>query len=272
MRRILFSIGFLLITFFYSSFSFSKGTRLYMFPAHKVVIKKPVYGDILVIGQDVEVLNVIEGSVSVIGGSIKIKGEVSKNCVSIGGNVELLNGKVGGEIVTIGELFGKNRLYWFFLNSLFWIITIGFGLYFYGDRLKENAFEFADDFMRLFFFGFYSLIIFVLLGLISFALIQIGVGIVLFFVISLLFSIIYLFSVLTIFYFFGNSVSGFLKLNVSDAVKMLLGLSIYQALKFVPLFGFLAFTVILSASFGATIYSKFGTFKPWFGMPRFWGE
>lgn len=264
---------FLLFAFLLFSFlSFAGGTKLYVFPAKTVVVDGNVKGDILVLGKNVEILGAVEGNVSAIGGSIKVKGEVSGNCVSIGGSVVSAGGKIEGYTVSIGELFGENRLYLLLLNSFFWILTIGFGIYFYGDRIKENAFEFADDFMRLFFFGFYSLIALSLLALISFALIKIGIGVILFLAVFFVFFSIYIFSVLTIFYFFGDFISKTLSLSLHKSVKMLLGLVVYQLIKFIPIAGFILFVVLISASFGATIYSRFGTFKPWFGIPRFWGE
>ncbi len=249
-----------------------ESTRLFVFPAHTVKIEKPVKGDVLVVGKDIEIISEVDGNVSVFGGSIIVKGKVSGNCVSIGGGIDLKNGEVKGDSISIGELFGKNRLYLLLLNSFFWLITIGVGLYFYRENIKENAFEFADDFLRLFFFGFYSLIALGVLSLIAFALINVGIGFVLFSAVFFIVFTIYVFSILTIFYFFGDFVSRVFDLNFPDTLKMILGLIIYQGLKFIPLFGFLAFVILLSASFGATIYSRFGTFKPWFGLPRFWGE
>lgn len=249
-----------------------EGTKLFIFPAHSVKVEKPIKGDVLVVGRDVEILAQVEGDVSVIGGSILVKGDVKGNCVSIGGGIYVKGGNIEGDSVSIGELFGKNKLYLLLLNSFFWIISIGLGLYFYGDNIKENAFEFADDFMRLFFFGFYSLIALSILSLISFALIKVGIGFVLFLAVFVVVFAIYVFSILTLFYFFGDFISKLLKINFADSLKMFIGLVVYQSLKFIPLFGFLAFLILLSASFGATLYSKFGTFKSWFGLPRFWGE
>ncbi len=273
MKKKVVSIVLTIVLFLFSYNSFAKeSTKLFVFPAHTVKIDKPVKGDVLVVGKDVEVLSTVEGNVSVIGGSIVVEGDVKGNCVSIGGGIYLNKGKVGGDSVTIGELFGKNRLYLLLLNSFFWMITIGFGFYFYGDNIKENAFEFADDFIRLFFFGFYSLIALSILSLISFALIKVGIGFILFVFVFLIVFAIYIFSILTLFYFFGDFIGRMLKLSFPDSFKMILGLIVYQSLKFVPLFGFIAFIILLSASFGATIYSRFGTFKSWFGLPRFWGE
>ena len=249
-----------------------EGTKLFVFPAHSVKVEKPVKGDVLVVGKDVEILAQVEGNVSVIGGSIRVKGDVKGNCVSIGGGVYVKGGKIEGETVSIGELFGKNKLYLLLLNSFFWIISIGLGLYFYGENIKENAFEFADDFIRLFFFGFYSLVALSILSLISFALIKVGIGFILFLAVFVVVFGIYVFSILTLFYFFGDFISKLLKVNFADSLKMFLGLVVYQSLKFIPLLGFIAFIILLSASFGATLYSRFGTFKSWFGLPRFWGE
>ncbi len=264
----------LTILLFYPFSSFAKGkTKLYVFPVHKIRIDKPVKGDVLVIGKDVDVTSNVEGNVSVIGGNISVNARVSGNCVSIGGSVVYgQNGQIKGYEVIIGEGFVKKKMLLLLLNSFFWIITIGFGLYFYGENIKENAFEFADDFMRLFFFGFYALITLSVLSLISFALIKTGIGFVLFALIFIMVFAIYVFSILTLFYFFGDFISKILKIDFPPSVKMILGLVIYQVLKFVPMFGFLAFIILLSASFGATIYSRFGTFKPWFGLHRFWGE
>ncbi len=248
------------------------GTQLYVFPAHTVKIEKPAKGDILVVGKDVEILGQVEGNVSVIGGNVLVKGKITGNCVSIGGGIYVKGGSIKGDSVTIGELFGKNRLYLLLLNSFFWIISIGLGLYFYGDNIKENAFEFADDFIRVFFFGFYSLIALSILSLISFALIKVGIGFVLFLAVFVVVFTIYVFSILTLFYFFGDFIAKILRVNFADSLKMFFGLVVYQSLKFIPLFGFLAFIILLSASFGATLYSRFGTFKSWFGLPRFWGE
>ncbi len=269
--------AFLVFTIAFFIFSFNlyakKETKLFIFPAHTVKIEKPVKGDVFVWGRDVYINSTVNGNVSVIGGNINVNGKVSGNCVSIGGTVNYgENGQINGYEVIIGEGYARKKLLLLLLNSFFWIMSIGFGLYFYRENIKENAFEFADDFIRLFFFGFYSLIAMSILSLISFALIKLWIGLILFLAVFIVFFTIYVFSILTIFYFFGDVVSQLIKIDLPDSIKMFIGLILYQGLKFIPLFGFIVFVVILSASFGATIYSRFGTFKPWFGLPRFWGE
>ncbi len=251
----------------------SRSSKLYIFPAKKVVIKDRLDKDLLVFGNDIVVKSEINGNVSVIGGTVFVEGgRIRGNCVSVGGGIKLEKGTVDGDIVAVGELFGKNKFYGFLLSTVFWLFAIGFGYFFFAENLKENAFEFADDFFRLFFFGFYSLIVLFVLFLISFALIQTGLGIILFALMLFVLASLYVFSVLTVFYFFGDIVFGKLKNSIPDILKFVIGLLVYQLIKMTSIFGFVVLFVLISASLGATLYSRFGTFKPWFGFQRFWGE
>ena len=251
----------------------SRSSKLYIFPAKKVTVTKSLNKDLLVFGNDIVVKATVKGNVSVIGGSVIVEGgEIKGNCVSIGGGIRIKNGKVDGDTVVVGELFGKNKFYALLLSTVFWLFAIGFGYFFFAENLKENAFEFADDFFRLFFFGFYSLIVLFVLSLISFALIQTGIGIILFALMLFTVAAVYIFSVLTIFYFFGNLVLSRFKNVIPDILKFVVGLIVYQLLKLTSILGFVVIFVLISASIGATLYSRFGTFKPWFGLPRFWGE
>jgi len=50
------------------------------------------------------------------------------------------------------------------------------------------------------------------------------------------------------------------------------GLAVYEGLAWIGLIGFVGTVVLVLGSIGATLLSRFGSFKPWFGAPKYWGH
>ena len=145
--------------------------------------------------------------------------------------------------------------------------------YFFQGQLKENAFELADDFVRAVLLGIYATGILALLALISFVLVQVVVGVFLTIAVLLFGAAIYLFSVLTLFYFLGELVwKRLFHIPMPGLAYLATGLVMYEIMAWLGLLGFLATTILLLGAVGATLLSRFGSFKPWLGRPRYWGS
>lgn len=250
-----------------------KGQDFYFYPSKTIVINKEVKGDVLIFGGDVLVNEDVSGNISVVKGSVIVgKGKIQGDVVVVGGTLSVENsGEILGSKVVLASIIKDNRMIMLLFSSIFWLITIGFGYLFFPKSIKENAFEFRDDFLRAFFLGIYSTLLLLIMMFIAFILVKIYVGIFLFFAVSTMVFILYVFSLLTIFHYLGELVlKKLFGKNLPGLLFMIIGLIIYQSLSFFGIIGFVVNAVLISGSLGATLLSRFGTFKPWFGVSRHW--
>lgn len=251
------------------------GQSFYFYPGQPVLIEQDHAGDILVVGTDVRVDATVDGNVSVLGGDVMVgTGTVTGDAVVIAGDLAVNEGgKVQGSQVVLAGGLKKNRAAVLTLSVLFWLLTIGFGYFFFPGRIRENAFEMADDFLRAFLLGVYATFIVVALALLSFILVQVVVGIFLSVVVLMFALTLYLFSVLTLFYFLGELIwKRIFRVRLPGLAYLCTGLVFYELLAWLGLIGFLGTTVLMLGAVGATLLSRFGSFKPWFGVPRYWGH
>ena len=247
----------------------------YFFPGRPVAIEKNVTGDLLVVGADVEITARVDGNVSVLGGDIVIRdGSITGDAVVIAGKLATEGtGTIEGSKVELAGGLRENHTATLMLSILFWFLTIGFGSYFFPERIQENAFELADDFVKAFLMGIYATGILVILALLSFMLVQVVVGIFLSVVVLLMAVMVYLFSVLTVFYFIGElSWKRIFKFQLPGLAYLVTGLAVCEGLAWIGLIGFVGTVVLVLGSIGATLLSRFGSFKPWFGAPKYWGH
>jgi len=245
----------------------------YFYPSKTIVIDREVTGDVLVFGGDVKVLGKISGNLSVVKGSVDVdNGEVTGDVVVVGGTLFINNeSNVKGNRVVLASIIKDNKMIMLLFSSIFWLITIGFGYLFFPKSIKENAFEFGDDFIKAFFLGIYTSLLLLIMMFISFILVKIVVGIFLFIAVSAMVFALYVFSLLTIFYYLGEIVlKRFFGKNLPGLLFMITGLIIYQSLSFFGIIGFVVDFILISGALGATLLSRFGTFRPWFGVSRHW--
>jgi hypothetical protein len=256
-----------------SNLNGKKGQDFYFFPSKTVVIDSTTNGDVLVFGGDVLVIGKINGNLSVVKGSVSLKkGSIEGDVVVVGGTLTTDNvGKVKGSKVVLASIIKNNKMIMLLFSSIFWLITIGFAYLFFPENVKENAFEFSDDFIRAFFLGLYSSLLLLFMMFISFVLVKVVVGIFLFVAMAAMVFALYVFSLLTIFYFLGEIIlKRFFSANIPGLLFMIVGLIIYQSLSFFGIIGFVVDFIMISGAIGATILSRFGTFKSWFGIKRHW--
>jgi len=247
----------------------------YFYPGRPVVIEENFSGDLLVVGADVAVTARVDGNISVLGGDITVKGgAITGDAVVIAGDLSVDEaGRIDGSRVILAGGLRENRTATMLLSLLFWFLTIGFGAYFFPDRIEETAFELADDFLRAFLMGIYATAIMVIMALLSFMLVQVVVGIFLSIVVLLSAVLLYLFAVLTVFYFIGELLwKRIFKVRLPGLAYLATGLAVYEGLAWMGLIGFVGTVVLVIGSIGAALLSRFGTFKPWFGAPRYWGH
>jgi len=247
----------------------------YFYPAETVIIDKGSTGDMLVIGGDVQISSKLAGNVSVVGGDIHLVcGTVDGDVVVIGGDLLVdETSHVAGTSVVFASILKRNHTALLLLSTLFWLLSIGFGFYFFPEHIRENAFEFADDFVRAILLGIYAAAILVILSVLSFVLIQVVVGIFLLIAVAVFGIALYLFSVLTVFQFLGELVwKRILKIPMPGLVQMATGLLIYEVLAWAGFVGVLGTLILVLGAMGASLLSRFGTFKPWFGTRRYWGQ
>ncbi len=249
--------------------------KFYFYPAHPVIINQKTTGDMLVIGGDVQINSHLLGNVSVVGGDVHLtKGIVSGDVVVIGG--ELLANKsshIEGSSVVFASVLKRNHTALLLISTLFWLLTIGFGFYFFPNHIRENAFEFADDFVRAILLGIYTAAVLVILSILSFVLIQVVIGIFLLIAVAVFGVALYLFSVLTVFQFLGELIwKRILKIQAPGLVQMTTGLILYEVLAWLGFIGLLGTLILILGTIGASLLSRFGTLKPWFGTHRYWGQ
>ncbi|NOZ12292.1 MAG: hypothetical protein GXO69_01435 [Acidobacteria bacterium] len=249
--------------------------RFYFYPAHPVVIDNSAAGDMLVIGGDVEISGKLAGNVSVVGGDVHLnKGTVTGDVVVVGGElISDRSSRVAGTSVVFASVLKRNHTALLLISTLFWLLAIGFGFYFFPGHIRENAFEFADDFVRAILLGIYAAAVLVILSVLSFVLIQVVVGIFLLLAVAVFGIALYLFSVLTVFQLLGELIwKHVLKTPMPGLLQMVTGLIIYEALAWLGFIGLLGTLVLVLGAMGASLLSRFGTFKPWFGTRRYWGQ
>ncbi len=250
-----------------------KEQDFYFFPSKTIVIDKVTTGDVLVFGGDVVVTGEIKGNLSVVKGSISLeKGCIKGDVVVVGGTLSVDNfSEINGSKVVLASIIKNNKMLTLLFSSIFWLITIGFAYLFFPENVKENAFEFSDDFIRAFFLGLYSSVLLLFMMFVSFVLVKVVVGIFLFMAMAAMVFALYVFSLLTIFYFLGEVIlKRFFSANLPGLLFMIVGLIVYQSLSFFGIIGFVVDVIMISGAIGATILSRFGTFKSWFGIKRHW--
>ncbi len=249
--------------------------KFYFYPAQPVIVDKGSAGDMLVIGGDVRISSKLAGNVSVIGGDVHLTcGTVTGDVVVVGGDLLVdETSHVAGTSVVFASVLKRNHTALLLISALFWLLAIGFGFYFFPEHIRENSFELADDFVRAILLGIYAAAILVILSVLSFVLIQVVVGIFLLIAVAVFSIALYLFSVLTVFQFLGEIIwKRMLKTPMPGLVQMATGLVIYEALAWLGFIGVLGTLILVLGAMGASLLSRFGTFKPWFGARRYWGQ
>jgi len=249
--------------------------EFYFYPAGPVIVDKGSTGDMLVIGGDVQITGKLAGNVSVVGGDVILaSGTITGDVVVVGG--ELFSDEsshVAGTSVVLASVLKRNHTALLLISALFWLLAIGFGFYFFPEHIRENSFEFADDFVRAILLGIYTAATLVILSILSFILIQVVVGIFLLIAVAVFGIALYLFSVLTVFQFLGELIwKRMLNIPVPGLVQMVTGLVIYEALAWFGFIGVVGTLILVLGTMGASLLSRFGTFKPWFGAHRYWGQ
>jgi len=251
--------------------------------------------------QDIIIDGLVEEDVGGINCHIHIKGEVLGNVSSIGGSVHVYKGaRIEGNLVNLGgevtvsseaDLGGrlihylrpgetrtsrwlgspKSMTAFYFAQSLFLFLLVIVTFYIFPNQIHEASFELTQDIARPAIFGFIALAT-LLLGLfISFLLMVIGVGFLLFLLFFCGIMVASGFGLAVIFYLLGQKIEALSKERLSLTLSILLGVLAAGALLHVPFLGGVIALALLIFGVGIVIETRFGTNKQWFTRrSRYW--
>ncbi len=256
-------------------------------------------GDLVVFGGTGEVEGRVIGSVVVFGGSARISGSVDGDVVVFGGSASIEStAKVNGDVVVIGGVINREDgsivdgdvvvlgggnlspgdeliapdlsmiTRGFHLTAIMTWLVLAFIITLLFTRPIENTVKFAIDrpiqsLLSGFFFHVASLLIGVILTVIL-------IGIPLAFLGAILWLLISIFGTVVGFVLMGRLVWDKIRKGYANILLILLtGILIMGVIRFVPfLIGWTIWQLWGMAGIGATILSRFGSNKPWFGQKK----
>ncbi len=256
-------------------------------------------GDVVVFGGIGEVEGRVNGSVVVFGGSAKVSGLVNGDVVVFGGSANIEStAKVNGDVVVIGGVLNREDgsmvegdvvvlgggnlspgdelitpdlgmiTRGFHLTAIMTWLVLGFIITLLFTRPVENTVKYAIDrpiqsLLSGFLFHVASLLICVILTVIL-------IGIPLAFLGAIIWLLISVFGTVVGFVLMGRLVWDKFRKGYANILLILMtGILIMGIIRFVPfLIGWTIWQLWGMAGIGATVLSRFGSNKPWFGQKR----
>ena len=265
-----------------------------------IQIDKTYSSNIFAYKQEIRVEGVVEGDLSGIGGPILVFGTVKGNISLIDGDILLATGsRVDGNIFCLGGKVSieepavhggklihyfkpgedppsllqtpKSKIAFFFAQSLCLFLLVIITFYIFPNQINEASFELTQDPVRTIIKGVVTLAVFLLFMFVSFLLMVIGIGMLLFLFFLAGLTVVATFGAVVIFYrlgqLFETGSKGLLSLSTGILVAVLaVGLLLY-----VPWAGTVTVWAFLVMGIGIVIETRFGTNKQWFTKKtRFW--
>lgn len=268
-----------------------------------VVAEDEVQKNVISFGGNILIEGKVEESVVAFGGTITVKGKVGDLVLGIGSTIILKSTAViGGDVASLGGEFTrepgctidgdtiyfktsedvtkflKEGLAGVFSLSLIpilliiklvtvfiWFLLATAVAAIFPRQISFASSQIRKSFWPIFGTGLVSLII--LMGLVIFSallsLVLIGIPILLSLIIIAI--VIKIFGRVTLFYFFGESLSrAFGSKNPSTILAVILGLILVSIITFLPIIGALFSFFLSIMGWGAVIRTKFGTTENWF--------
>lgn len=265
------------------------------------VAEDEVQENVIAFGGDILIKGKVTESAVAFGGTIKIEGEVGEVVLGFGSKITLKSTAViKGDVVALGGTlekepgttirgdtvylkmenlrdalgflsgFGVAPLIPFLiiiklLTLFIWLILALVMAAIFPRQLSLASTQIRKSFWPVFGIGFLAIIIFTGLVIFSVFLSFILIGIPILLALIFIAIIIKIFGRVTLFYFFGESLSrGFGAKQPSPLLSVVLGLILVGFIGFIPILGSLFSFVLSIIGWGATIRTKFGTTENWF--------
>ena len=290
----------LLIIFILAGYTFLQGQSL-VIQKDVYVAEDEVQKNVIAFGGDVLIKGKVKESVIAFGGSITIEGEVGEVVLGIGSPIKLKStALIKGDVVALGGSLIKEPgttikgdtvylkvesfkdalgilsgvtfapfiplLIIIKLMAVFiWFILALVLAAIFPRQLSLASSQIRQSFWPTSGTGLLAIIIFTGLIIFSAFLSLILIGIPLLLALILVGIIIKIFGRVTVFYFFGGSLSrAFGSKNPSALLAVVLGLILVEFIGFIPILGSLFLLVLSIIGWGAVIRTKFGTSANWF--------
>ncbi len=249
-----------------------------------IVVEGVVEKDLGGINCNIHVKGKVLGNISALGGSVTIykDAEIGGNIVSLGGEVNinedvrpggrLIHFFKPGETETRGWLASaKSKTAFFFAQSFFLFLLAMLTFYIFPNQIHEASFELTQETTRSAIFGVIALAVFSLGMFISFLLMVIGVGFLLFILFSCGLMVACGFGFAVIFYLLGQKIEALTKQRLPLMPSILVGVLAVGLLFYVPFLGALMSFAFLVFGLGIVIETRFGTNRQWFTRKsRYW--
>ncbi|HEX4965839.1 MAG TPA: polymer-forming cytoskeletal protein [Thermoanaerobaculia bacterium] len=256
------------------------------------------------VGRDVIVQGQALADVAALDGSVEVSGQVTGDVVVLRGDVRLTpTARVGGDIFVVGGsvhaapgAHAGGRMVSYPTASNAWMtllegpsLGLGFAsrlvvgaklalmaawaallLLFFaasGRQLLETADGIRREPFRSFFVGLTGVVSLVLTGLFFSAFARGLIGVPLLILVVILAVVLKLWGMVAVFYALGDWVSSrLLRRRFRPLNAATVGLLVLGAVKFLPWFGVVAWTVATFIGIGAALSTKFGRREPWFEL------
>jgi len=265
------------------------------------VAEDEVQENVVAFGGNILIKGKVTESVVAFGGTITVEGEVGELVLGFGSHITLKStALVEGDVVALGGTLDKvpgavvkgDTVYFpmdsfkdlgrflggfgvaplipliiiIKLISLFiWLILALIIAAVFPRQLSLSSFQIRKSFWPVFGTGLLAIIIFTGLLIFSVFLSFILIGIPILFALIFIAIIIKIFGRVTLFYFFGESISrGIGSKRPSPLLSVVIGLILVGIIGFIPILGSLFSFVLSILGWGVTIRTKFGTTENWF--------
>lgn len=243
-----------------------------------VTISGPVLGTVQAYGGSLTVDNVISGDLLVIGGAVTFtqRGRVQGNLIHAGAKLKDVEGRVGGRIYPLASLEGaagaltKNAVIASLL--LVWLITAAVVTLMSGREIRLSSIEVRTSMLHCFVLGLVAMTSFVLTAIAFSYLVPYIVGIPLLAALGVFAILTKVYGMIAVFHAIGTIVAGSRSRDQlsrrkwlrGDLAMVMIGVLILGALRFIPLFGTILWSLASIFGVGVALATKFGRREPWF--------
>ena len=248
-----------------------------------VYVMGEVQGSVGTISSDIHVSGLVRGNLSVLGGSVTLTSGavIEGNVVVLGGRLKQVAGAtIQGKPIHFfdpdkqnkaGGLSTKAKLSWFFfLNAICFLLVIAV-FYTVPNQVNEAGFELSQDLVRNVIMGGATLGAFLLAFFFSILLMALVVGIILFFIVAVVFTVIQTFGIVVVFYRLAQMLRELGGQRISLVVSTFVAVLVISLLLLVPWVRVAVAVSLMILGSGIVVSTRFGTNKSWFTRKsKFW--
>lgn len=296
-----------IVLFVLSGFLPVHGQQTFTLKKDIVVAKGETQNNILTFGGEVLIEGKVKESVVAFGGTVTVSGEVGDLILGFGTTIVLKpTAVVKGDVASLGGILTKepgctvegDTIYFktsedisefletslkgflsfsliqvfiiFKLISTFiWLLLALVVVALFPRQLAFASSQIRKSFWPVFGIGLVSIVVFTGLVVFSALLCLVLIGIPILLALIILAFIIKIFSQITLYFFFGESLLAALgKSKPAPILAVIIGLVIVSIIGFIPFVGFIFSFFLSIIGWGVVIRTKFGTTENWFGRKK----